>query len=167
VPKSGCAPEIRLLTPDDWVELRNIRLAALQESPEAFLSTYQQEVVYDSDRWRTEFDRGNWYIGICAGAPVSLLGVICGTRMPVHECYLEYLWVSPEYRRSGIAFGMLTAVLARLRAAAVEITFVWVIDGNEPARHLYERIGFVSSNHRQPLNSRPGRTEEKLMLTLA
>ena len=167
MPKLGFAPEIRLLTPDDWVELRNIRLAALQESPEAFLSTYRQEVAYDSDRWRTEFDRGNWYIGICAGAPVSLLGVTRGTSMPVHECYLEYLWVSPEYRRSGIAFGMLTAVLERLRAAAVGTTFVWVIDGNEAARRLYERIGFVSSNHRQSLTARPGRSEEKLILTLA
>jgi ribosomal protein S18 acetylase RimI-like enzyme len=167
VPKLGLPLEIRLLTRDDWVELRNIRLAALQESPDAFLSTYQQEVVYDSDRWRTEFDRGNWYVGIRAGAPVSLLGVTRGTGTPIHECYLEYLWVAPEHRRSGIASGMLTAILERLRTAAVGTTFVWVIDGNEAARHLYERIGFVSSSYRQPLTARPGRSEEKLILPLA
>jgi ribosomal protein S18 acetylase RimI-like enzyme len=166
VPGLGFTFEIRLLTPDEWAELRNIRLAALRESPEAFLSTYHREIGYDADRWQAEFIRGNWYIGICEGRPVSFFGVTRGRGMPVHECYLEYLWVSPEYRRSGIAFGMLTTVLERLRAAAVRTAFVWVIDGNEAAKRLYERIGFVSTSHRQPLATHPGRNEERLILTL-
>lgn len=166
MPTLRFAPDIRLLTADEWVELRYIRLAALRESPQAFLSTHQREIVYDADRWRAEFTRGKWYIGILARKPVSLLGVTRARDMPIHECYLEYLWVSPEYRRSGIALGMLTAVLERLRAATVRTVFVWVLDGNEVARQLYERIGFVSSNHRQPLAARPGRSEEKLILTL-
>ncbi len=165
MPKSGFTPDIKLLTSDEWVELRNMRLAALRDSPEAFLSTYQQEIDYDADRWRAEFVRGNWYIGIRASRPVSLLGVTHEPGMPI-ECYLEYLWVPPERRRSGIAHWMLIAILARLRAAAVRTASVWVLDGNEAARHLYERIGFVSSNHRQPLAARPGRSEEKLILTL-
>jgi hypothetical protein len=62
---------------------------------------------------------------------------------------------------------MLTAILERWRIAAVGTMFVRVIDGNEAARHLYDRIGFVSSNHRQPLTARPGCSEEKLILPLA
>ena len=159
--------DIRLLTADEWVELRNIRLAALRESPHAFLSTYEREIVYDTNQWRAEFTRGNWYIGTLADRSVSLLGVTREPGMPVHECYLEYLWVSPEHRRSGIAIGMLTMVLERLRAAAVHTVFIWVLDGNDSAKNLYERIGFVGSNHRQPLAERPDRSEEKLILTLA
>ena len=166
MPKLRFTPDIRLLTADEWVKLRDIRLAGLRESPQAFLSTYQREIVYHEDRWRAEFTRGKWYIGILAGRPISLLGITRGPGVPIHECYLEYLWVSPEYRRSGIALGMLTAVLRRLQASAVRTAFVWVLDDNEAARHLYERIGFVSSNHRQPLPERPGSSEEKLMLTL-
>jgi hypothetical protein len=58
MPRLGSAPDIRLLAPDEWVELRNIRLAALRESRQAFLSNYQREIVYDPDRWRAEFGRG-------------------------------------------------------------------------------------------------------------
>jgi ribosomal protein S18 acetylase RimI-like enzyme len=167
VPKLKFMPDIRLLNADEWVKLRNIRLAALQESPQAFLSTYERENVYDADRWRAEFIRGNWYTGIVAGRSVSLLGVTREPGMPVHECYLEYMWVSPEHRRSGMAIGMLTMVLERLRAADVRTVFVWVLDGNGAARNLYERIGFVDSNHRQALAERPDRSEERLILTLA
>jgi ribosomal protein S18 acetylase RimI-like enzyme len=166
VPKLSFAPDIRLLTEDEWGELRNIRLDALRESPQTFLSTYEREILYDAGRWRDEFKRGNWYIGILAGKPISLLGVVRGPGVPISECYLEYLWVSPEYRRSRIAFGMLTMVLECLRTASVGTVFVWVLDGNEAARSLYERIGFVISNHRQPLAGRPGRSEERLILTL-
>jgi ribosomal protein S18 acetylase RimI-like enzyme len=171
-PAESCAeikfmPDIRLLTADEWVELRNIRLAALQESPQAFLSTYEQEIVYDTDQWRAEFIRGSWYIGTLAGRPVSLLGVTREPGMPVHERYLEYLWVLPEHRRSGIAIGMLTMALERLRTDEVRTVFIWVLDGNDAARNLYERIGFVDSNHRQPLAERPDRSEIRLILTLA
>jgi ribosomal protein S18 acetylase RimI-like enzyme len=166
MPKLGFAPDIRLLTPDEWVELRNIRLAALRESPQAFLSTYQREILFDSNQWRAEFTRGNWYIGTRLGRTAGLVGVTRAPGMPVHECFLEYVWVSPECRRSGTGLGMITAVLDRLRAAAVRTVFVWVLDGNAAARHLYERIGFVSSNQRQPLAARPGLSEEMLILTL-
>jgi ribosomal protein S18 acetylase RimI-like enzyme len=167
VPKLRFMPDIILLTADEWVKLRKIRLTALRESPQAFLSTYARESVYEADRWRAEFIRGNWYTGIVMGGPVSLLGVTREPGMPVHERYLEYLWVSPEHRRSGMAIEMLKVVLKRLRAAKVRTVFVWVLDGNDAARNLYERIGFVDSNHRQPLAERPGHSEERLILTLA
>jgi hypothetical protein len=44
--------------------------------------------------------------------------------------------------------------------------FLWVLDGNEVAMRVYRRAGFMSTNHRQPLVARPGRTEERLYLNL-
>lgn len=166
MPELRFTPDIRLLTADEWVKLRNIRLAALWESPQKFLSTHQQEIAYGVDRWRAEFIRGNWYVGMLAGRAISLLGATREPGWSVPERYLEYLWVSPAYRRSGIALRMIITVLERLRAAKVHTAFVWVLDGNEIAKRLYERIGFVSSNQRQPVATRPGLSEEKLVLTL-
>ena len=34
---------VRVLQEDDWHAYREVRLAALQESPEAFLATYAEE----------------------------------------------------------------------------------------------------------------------------
>lgn len=70
-------------------------------------------------------------------------------------------------RGRGVAFDMLTDLLAHLRAAGTRTVFLWVLDGNDGAVRLYNRIGFVSSNLRQPLEARPGSSEELMYLTLA
>lgn len=159
-------PEVKLLVPDEWLTLRNIRLAALQDSPDAFLATYEQQARYTEDQWRAEFSRGGWHVGFEASQPVGLLGVTREPQMPVHECYLEYMWVDPGCRGRGVALEMLTAVLEVLRAAGVRTAFLWVLDGNDVAMRLYKRAGFIRTNHRQPLKARPGRSEERLRLNL-
>ena len=61
---------------------------------------------------------------------------------------------------------MLTVVIERLRVAGVRTVFLWVLDGNDAALHLYQGMGFVSTNHRQPLPEQPARSEERMRLEL-
>lgn len=164
--KSWFMPQIKLLHPDEWTELRDIRLSALQESPCSFLSTYELEKDYGEERWRAEFTRGDWNIGTIEGRPASLLGATREPDMPHHECYLESLWVSPAYRRRGVALKMVTTVIERLQTYGVRTAFLWVIDGNEIAMTLYKQLGFVSSNYRELLDAHSGRGEERLHLNL-
>jgi ribosomal protein S18 acetylase RimI-like enzyme len=159
-------PDIRLLVPDEWFILRDTRLTALSESPYAFLSTYERERAYGEGEWRAEFARGEWNAGFLEGRPASLLGVTRDPDTPADACYLEYLWVAPGCRRRHVALDMIASVLDRLRARGVRTAFLWVLDGNEVAMRVYRRAGFVSTNHRQPLAARPGRTEERLYLNL-
>jgi RimJ/RimL family protein N-acetyltransferase len=144
--------------------LRDIRLAALSESPHVFLSTYERERVYEDRHWRAEFGRGDWNIGFYEGVPISLLGVTRDDETPVDACYLEYLWVAPGHRRRGVALRMIKVILDRLSEAGVRTVFLWVLDGNDVAIQVYERAGFFRTNHSQP--ARPGRTEERLQLDL-
>jgi ribosomal protein S18 acetylase RimI-like enzyme len=160
-------PEINPLDPDEWLTLRNIRLAALRESPHAFLATYEQQKDYNEDRWRGEFDRGCWFAALDEGRPLCLLGVTRDPSIPADACYLEYVWVAPQHRGRGVALVMLTGILDRLRAAGLRTAFLWVLDGNDAAMRLYKRAGFIRSNHREPLPDRPGRFEERLHLNLA
>ena len=159
-------PDIRPLAPDEWFTLRNIRLTALSESPHAFLSTYEREKFYGEGQWRAEFTRGDWNVGFVYGRAVSLLGVTRDPDTPADACYLEYLWVAPGCRGRHVALDMIAAVLEGLRARGMRTAFLWVLDGNEVAMRVYRRAGFVSTNHRQPLATRPGRTEERLYLNL-
>lgn len=157
---------IELLSPDEWLTLRAIRLSALRDSPESFLSTYSTEEPRGETWWRAEFTRGDWHVGFQAGRAISLLGVTRETGAPHDECYLEFLWVSPEYRRSNVATDMLTTILDQLKKAGVRIAFLWVLDGNDVAVQLYKKIGFVSTNHIQPLKAHPGRSEEQMRIDL-
>jgi ribosomal protein S18 acetylase RimI-like enzyme len=163
-------PDINLLTSDEWRTLREVRLSALSESPYAFLSTYEAESNYDESRWRTEFARGDWYVGMVRmgsnDKPVSIAGIIRESDTPAHQRFLQSVWVAPEFRRQGVAFNMINEVLDRLKLSGVRTVLLGVLDGNGRATRLYSRLGFVSCNHRQPLEGFPGRSEQLMRLHL-
>jgi ribosomal protein S18 acetylase RimI-like enzyme len=166
MPESCLMLDIQLLVTDQWRILKKTRLSALKETPDSFLSRYEYEVEFDEQRWRQEFDRGKWHIGFEFGRPVSLIGCMREESTPSPEYYLEYLWVSPGCRYSGIGHSMVCTAVKCLREQGVRTIFLWVLDGNDTAVRLYRRLGFVSANHRQPLADRPGRTEELMRLDL-
>ena len=164
--KSEFMLDIKILSPAKWALLRDMRLAALRESPQAFLSTHQREISWGEGQWIAEFGRGDWSIGFVADQPVSLLGVTRTPDTPSHECYLEYMWVTPARRQSGVAYDMLTATFGRLQATGVRTAFLYILDGNDAAMRLYKRAGFTSVNEPEPLLEYPGRSEELLQRSL-
>ena len=83
------------------------------------------------------------------------------------ERYLEYVWVAPEYRRSRVAYDMLTDVLGKLKRSGIRTVALWVLDGNDVALWLYKRLDFQGTNRRQPLPDDPGRCEEQFKLDLS
>jgi RimJ/RimL family protein N-acetyltransferase len=167
MPRSGPMPDVRSLRPDEWLTLRHMRLAALRDSPELFLSTFEKEKDYDEEEWRAEFSRGSWNVCLLGQELAGLLGVTRDPDSPADARYLEYFWVTPGRRRRRVAWDMLEIVLDRSRTAGVRTIFAWVLDGNEVAIRLYERVGFIRTNHHEALASRPGRTEERLRLDLS
>src|SRR3954453_4900446 len=48
---------VKALDGEDWQAFRDVRLAALRESPEAFASSYEAELEYDEDFWRARLAR--------------------------------------------------------------------------------------------------------------
>lgn len=156
----------RRLADRDWTELRELRLTALRESPASFLSTYAQEAAWTDDDWQRETARGDWLIESVGDRPVGLLGATSEWDIAKSDRYLSYLWVAPDHRRRGIGERLVRAMLARLRDSGVPRAWLWVLDGNDPARRLYERLGFVSTGERQPLKADPARCEERMSLAL-
>jgi ribosomal protein S18 acetylase RimI-like enzyme len=164
--ESAFMPDIKLLVADEWQLLRDIRLAALGDSPHSFLSSYQVEEAFDEPRWRAEFDRGEWAISFQDNHAAGIVGCTREHSTPAYECYLEYIWVAPIWRNKGVAHNMLTAVLDRLRESGVRTAYLWVLDGNDAAVRLYKGVGFISSDQRQPLAAKPGRSEELMQFDL-
>lgn len=156
----------QVLTEDVWFRLRDVRLTALRESPRAFLSSYERELAYGEDEWRAEFSRGEWTIAVGQGRAVGIIGATREVSTPSIECYLEYMWVSPEFRRTGVAASLIGTVLGRLLNSGIVTVWLWIVDGNEPARRFYERFGFVSTNERQSFPNNSSRSEERMRLTL-
>ena len=158
---------IKILDCDDWSGLRDIRLSALHDSPDSFLATEAQESGYNEQRWRTELARGHWHVGFVDGVEVSLLGATREPGRPAHERFLEYLWVSPGWRRSGLGFQFFSQILDRLQSSGVRTVFLWVLDGNDVATSLYLKAGFEPVGKPVQLTARPDRSEQLFRLDLA
>ena len=148
----------------EWVTLRDLRLAALRESPQAFLSSHSEEEAFGEQKWRAEFMRGEWTVEIINDEPIALVGVTREQGTPPDECYLEYMWVSPGFRRRGVATDLIRTVLRRLVNRGFVTIWLWVLDGNEPARRFYEKCGFTSTGLTQRLHRTPWRSEELMRL---
>ena len=162
----GSRLEIVQLMPAEWEQLSILRLAALRDSPETFLSTYDRESAFKLEEWESEFKRGDWHAGRVGERFVSMMGVTREASMPFSQCYIEYMWVSPELRGLGVGRSMLAEVLAGLKRSGVETVFLWVLNGNDIAVRLYEGMGFAKMNESQPIPNRPGRSEERMVLSL-
>lgn len=101
---------------------------------------------------------------VCFGVKVgTLLVAYCFFWLLEPEIHLLNLAVRPEYRRLGLARGLLTAMLDCGRGAGVEAVFLEVRASNRPALSLYESLGFKVSN-RRPDYYENG--EDALLMTL-
>jgi ribosomal protein S18 acetylase RimI-like enzyme len=158
-------PDLRYLDRGEWRLLRDARLTALRESPRAFLATHEEEGGAGQDRWLSEFDRGEWIVGQIGGETACQMGVTREFGRPAVR-HLEYVWVAPAYRRSRVAFHMLSNVLGDLKQSNVQTVFLWVLDGNDAAKWLYKRLDFTDADERQEYPD-PSRVWVRLRLDLA
>ena len=134
---------IRQLTPGDAALYRSIRLEGLKESPEAFGSTFEAEFAKPLSWF---FDRlsSSEIFGAFRGA--EILGVaglaIQRGEKEAHKGLLWGMYVRPDARGAGVARRLVEAIIAYARPR-VELIQLSVVVGNEQARRLYARLGFV------------------------
>jgi GNAT superfamily N-acetyltransferase len=144
---------IRQLGPDEWQLLRDVRLASLAESPEAFGSTHAREADFDEATWRDRAASSGWFV---AADGEAIRGIVAGYHddtSPPEQRHLVAMWVTPAARGSGVAAQLVEAIVQWARDdGATEVT-LGVADGNERARALYLTCGFVSTGQRFPLHS--------------
>lgn len=124
---------------------RTVRLRALQEHPEAFGSSYQEESQYDDSGFaRMLPDPPGCTLGAFDGE--CLVG-IANLHVPArlkqrHKGTINGVYVIPAFRRAGLACALLRALLAEARGAGLRTIQLSVTVGNEPARRLYAGLGF-------------------------
>jgi ribosomal protein S18 acetylase RimI-like enzyme len=138
-------PGIRLrsLLPADAALYRDIRLEALQQSPEAFGSTFEAECAQPLTWFADRLD-GSAVFG--ALRDIALLGVAgFFARTGAKEAHKGVLWgtyVRPDARRHGAGRQLVQAVLDHARQH-VELVQLSAIGDNKPALRLYASLGFV------------------------
>lgn len=138
---------VRVARREDWRRLRELRLAALLDSPDAFGMTYEESVAAHDESWQW------WISGAGSGTPVitfiaeqrsELIGMATGAEDAddPNTAHLFGMFVRPEARGEGVGASLSEAVIEWARAEGFERIVLRVSDGNETARNMYERLSF-------------------------
>jgi ribosomal protein S18 acetylase RimI-like enzyme len=159
---------VQALEPAHWETLAGIRLRALKDSPRAFAARLDEEGAWVEREWRRAFAHRIWFVAWTDAEPHPI-GLARMYAKPGHrrERHIESMWVDPRYRRRKVATAMVDEILRQacldpfVRAISLRI-----LDGNELARTVYERLGFSSTGETNPLWVGELRVEERLMRLL-
>ena len=68
------SPQVRIdwVTPADWKELRSVRLRALADAPEAFVSEHRRETDWLEEDWRSAIYQARWVVARTAHGVIGL-----------------------------------------------------------------------------------------------
>ena len=157
---------IRRLTSADAAAYRDIRLAGLSESPEAFGSTFERENTQPL-AWFCERLRDSHVLG--AFGSKDLLG-IAGFRIREgekerHKGLLWGMYVRPDARKAGVGRQLVEAVIDHGRDR-VEVIQLSVVSGNERARRLYASLGFVEYGLEKKSLKQDGHYYDEILMAL-
>ena len=166
--------EVRRVGPGDWALVRELRLTALEDAPDFFWATYEDEVTKDERWWRDFVAFGTWFVAHEDEGPAGLAAAIPddesgdGVDKSSQRVWgLISMWVAPAARGKGVGRALVDEVIAWARAEQMRALTLWVTEGNDGARRLYERCGFTPTGRTQPLPRRQSLIEHEMSLVLA
>lgn len=155
---------LRCAREQDWALVRAVRLAALQEAPEAFCSTYEREAGRSEHQWRMWTQEKPCVVAMDDASAVGMVAM-APTGAP-KTCSLLALWVDPGYRKQQVGRTLVEAVLAAARQRGMCRVVLGVIDTNAAARRLYARCGFVVTGNVHHLPGQIARVEVEVEMAV-
>ncbi len=155
---------VRRVVEGEGGQLREIRLRALRDAPEAFGSDAAREAAYGPEVWAERaagaetvtfvaVDGPRW-VGMAAGRPDGAAVRVLG------------MWVDPSARGTGAGRALLDAVAAWAASLGAERLELSVTDRAPAAAALYRAAGFVATGTERALPGDPPRIERDLHRSL-
>jgi ribosomal protein S18 acetylase RimI-like enzyme len=138
--------DIRLLNRTDIDAFKVIRLNALKNNPEAFGSSYEEEVEFSDERFlkRLENENARTFGVFEEKKLVGLCTLMFQPRKKMnHRADIYSMYVEPHMRQKGIGRLLVTKAIEMARATnTVEQIYLTVVSTNESAKGLYQSLGF-------------------------
>ncbi len=157
---------VRPLRVEDWERYRSVRLVALEESPDAFVASHEDEAAQDEEFWRLRMQRSTRLLAERDGEPVGIASVGSADEQP-EAAQLFGLWVRPEARGTGVATELVRAGARSAAEAGKRQLLYWVGTDNGRAVAFASGFGFRPTAQRRPMRVvSEDDGEEELAMTL-
>lgn len=160
---------IRLTTLDDWPILRALRIAALQDNPDAFGASLESTLSRTDQDWqavtarRVSGERDAGFFAWDGGAAIGMAAGFIPADRP-QTAILISMWIAPAYRRRGLARRLIDTVRDWALARGCTRLELGVTENNAPAYNLYYSYGFRDTGRREA--HRPDRSLSVIILDM-
>ena len=144
------AVTIRTAAPDDAASLRELRLEALGNHPEAFAADYAATAAESVEVWADRVaeyasdEKGVVCVAAAGDRLVGMTGLVRG-RWPKtrHAGMIWGVYVAPDWRGLRVAEALLEECTAWAQAHGLVMLKLGVVTSNTSAVHCYTRCGFA------------------------
>ena len=145
---------IRRIEAHQWQLLRQIRLAALADAPDAFGASLDEERQLPASDWRQRARDGTGDPSCCALAfsGEQAIGLAVGLANPQSKelIYLVSMWVAPDWRGTAVAGDLVRHIADWARDRGAAALLLGVTPGNKRALAFYHKQGFAQWDGRRP-----------------
>ncbi|WP_299495110.1 GNAT family N-acetyltransferase [uncultured Shewanella sp.] len=138
---------IKVINKEDWAIYRELRLLSLQDSPDSFGSTYEQEVTFSKEEWLSRLDRDNqskYALPLIAELNGIAIGLAWGVlhRSSDKTAHIYQMWISPSVRGQGVGRLLLKKIITWAKEFDLDYVSLAVTTNNMAAVNLYKTTGF-------------------------
>lgn len=138
--------EIKLLTEENIDQYMDLRIEGLKNTPEAFGSSYEEEIMYSKQNMLKRLNQENVQV-FGAYEEGRLLGVVSllfesHSKMK-HRARVFGFYIDDRYRNSGIGRGLIKRAIDEARKMGfIEQLYLSVVTTHFIAKRLYKSLGF-------------------------
>ncbi|WP_019241681.1 MULTISPECIES: GNAT family N-acetyltransferase [Bacillus] len=136
--------EIRLLHSLDTEEYQNVRLEALQNNPESFAASYEEEIEHSLEYYKFRLNESCTLGAFDNNKLIGVVSLVKESKLKLkHKASIFAVYVSPEKR--GLKIGkrlMIEAIKKAKDMEGIEQINLSVAVSNESAKKLYTSLGF-------------------------
>lgn len=166
---------VRALTADEWELYRSVRLAALEESPDAFVADRASEEQEPEDFWRSRMDRSVRLVAEVddEDAPVGVVSIGSSRDQDDEDTVsggqLFGLWVAPDWRGRSVAANLVRQGSRIALDRGVRRLYYWVGTDNAQGVAFASSFGFRPTDDRRPMRTRADDpdAEQEIAMVLA
>jgi RimJ/RimL family protein N-acetyltransferase len=144
------------LSSDDWPRLRDLRLAALADSPAILAGKLDEERNFTEEQWRETFKKLSYVVASIDGKDVAMINVENLVGDFGATCWLGGLWSNPEYRGSGAVRAIFNYMGSVASKRGWMVQGLGVMESNTSAIAVFEKYGFTKRGDRVESRGKPG-----------
>jgi len=162
---------LELVTSENAIVFKSLRLRALQDTPRAFSSTYADESRLTDTEWvkraaQGSGQRSRTYLAMDTVGPCGIAGGFFDKEDST-RAHLVSMWVAPTHRRLGIGGQLVNAVVDWASAEGARTLRLIVTSNNDGAIEFYKRLGFTITVEIGPYRNDPALNDLEMIRSIS